>query len=66
MLWAREGPLGSVVAPGQYTIKESYKQLNAFLNLSNKLTNKPTNSRLNRLNTTLLNTNGVDKTLIWS
>jgi hypothetical protein len=50
----------------QHTIKESRKQLNAFLNLSNKPINKPTNSRLNRPNTTPLNTNGADKTLIRS
>jgi hypothetical protein len=50
----------------QRAIRESRKQLNAFLNLSNKPTDKLTNSRLNRLNATLLNIDGVDKTLIRS
>jgi hypothetical protein len=50
----------------QRVIKESHKQLNAFLNLSNKPIDKLTNNRLNRFNTTPLNTNSVDKTLIRS
>jgi hypothetical protein len=50
----------------QRATRESRKQLNAFLNPSNKLTDKPTNGRLNRLNAIPLNTDGADKTLIRS
>jgi hypothetical protein len=50
----------------QRVTRESRKQLNASLNLSNKPTDKPTNNRLNRPNTTPLNTDGTDKTLIQS
>jgi hypothetical protein len=50
----------------QRATRESRKQLNAFLNLSNKLIDKPTNSRPNRLNIISLNTDGADKTLIQS
>jgi hypothetical protein len=50
----------------QRVTRESRKQLNTSSNLSNKPTDKPTNSRLNRFNATPLNTNDTDKTLIWS